>query len=532
MKITYDQSKNAYVIIYKDYSKVKQGVKYPYNRKQVKSSIDRPTKREQAARIKELTREYALIEAKTDEIEVLHGAIDEAKDAVRYLESLPNERICTTSNSDVIKQETRRLGLFITWLKKNRPGIKLHELDNRIVIEFSATLDKYSYTTFCDIMNRLDIVMRMTLREFKDSKLKYYNPFHEVLYSELREEESGNRRCIFSQDDLRYILKQSKSNTDFNGRRYSMTPQRIFQRYATIYMMMVTGWRIGDVISMRWEEVNLERRVITKVFKKTAKKHITARIYITDRMLELLYRVKDELTNGEEKGYLFPLRRCGKRIKNFNKTGQQNIRNFLLSCVKKLGLFTEIETNFDRKFFPYSPHSIRATAITALTLAEFNGSRIKYLVGHSPTTIEEKHYLKFENDVKMATKGLIEYMEDYVGVEYMDIKKQIADSATILDAMESNAVKEMAEYMLKEMVINSFMNHTQRENHEHVTYMTIKAKAAKLAQKQLMELDDKKRVAIMKEFLKEVMQKVIGEKGDSISLLPNFINELPDTSNE
>lgn len=454
MKITYDAKKNAYVIIYKDYSKVKQGMKYPYGRKQVKSETPKPTLRERNARIKELEREYAKIELATDEIEVLHGAIDEAKDAVRYLESLPQSSICISKNEDVIKQEIRRFQLFVDFLKEQRKGIKLHELDDKLVEDFAATLEQYSYGTFCDILNRVDVVLRGALKEFRGSTLKYYNPFHNVKFRELREEQHGNRRSIFSQSDLQFILAKAKDKKDIKGRGYTMTPERIFQRYAIVYMMMVTGWRIGDVVGMRWDEVDLERRVITKTFKKTAKKQIHTRLYITDKMHELLSEVKTVCKPKDgDSPLLFPLRRCGVKPQNLNKSAMQNVRNFLLSCIKHLGLFTAIDTKFNRRFFAYSPHSLRATTITALTIKGFNESMINYLVGHTPRTIEERHYLKFDMDPKRSTAAMLEYMEDYIGARYLYEQNQQKDYlARLTEEKRAKTLRE-AERIAKELVI-------------------------------------------------------------------------------
>ncbi len=526
MKITYNAEKNAYVIIYKDYSKVKQGMKYPYGRKQVKSETPKPTKREQAARIKELKKEYAKIELATDEIEVLHGAINEAKDAVRYLESLPQSAICISKNEDVIKQETRRFQLFVDYLKEHRKGMKLHELDDKLVEDFAASLEPYSYNTFCDILNRVDVVLRGALKEFRGSALKYYNPFSGVRFKELREEQHGNRRSIFSQSDLQFILAKAKDKKDVNGRGYTMTPERIFQRYAIVYLMMVTGWRIGDVVGLRWEEVDMERRVITKIFKKTAKKQIHARLYITDKMHELLTEVKTlcQPKDGDSP-LLFPLRRCGVKPQNLNKSAMQNVRNFLLSCIKHLGLFAAIDTKFNRRFFAYSPHSLRATAITVLTQGGFNESMINYLVGHSPRTVEERHYLKFDLDPQKSTAGMLEYMEQYIGARYLHEENQRRDYLARLNKETQSKTQREAERIARELVIKKTlesMGYSSVDSFKSDVSSTVDTGANDEALRLAQEvMKDKQRVnTIMSDFFSQVLENVsaAGEDGNAKQL--------------
>lgn len=81
-----------------------------------------------------------------------------------------------------------------------------------------------------------------------------------------------------------------------------------------ILMIYYAGFRPGDVYGLRWENVNFETKIITKVIEKTAHHSTKPTSFpISERLLEVLRVWWSE--NGRRKtGYVFPSPRTGRRL--------------------------------------------------------------------------------------------------------------------------------------------------------------------------------------------------------------------------
>ncbi len=125
-----------------------------------------------------------------------------------------------------------------------------------------------------------------------------------------------------------------------------------------------TGMRRGELLSLEWQAVDLQRKVITVEYSKSGKvRHIP----INDRLLSELKGIQSD----HKKGYLFNYN--GKRIKD--------IKTAFLKAVKRSGIR------------PCRFHDLRHTFATRLVLAGVDITTVNELLGHAniSTTMRYAH---------------------------------------------------------------------------------------------------------------------------------------------
>lgn len=399
----YNKKTRTFTVIWKDYAKEALGEKYPYSRKSEKwQGVKHPSASERRAVEKRLMTFAADEEYKSkDKAQYIrtHGNEEEIT-ASGYLTALSDDDLTITSRQAEKREARRFINEFITWLDDKHKGIVLHKINEVITKEYYKHLQGrgIAYGSIQKHITRLSYIFKQVIRKYEDSPLKYKNPFATLRLDEVITKTAATRRKPYTdlqlQDFLHYSITSKKLNK-----------WQILQRFSIFYFLTVTGWRISDILSLTWKQVDLQKGIIKLTHSKTQKDGIKTELYITDLMndiLTALYLMRGEATK-ENRDYIFSLRTENAKGIYFS------ISKFYKDTRKELRL-DEHEQKGKVKTYTYTIHSFRHTVITRLTQAGHQEAKINYLVGHAPKTTEEKHYLTLTAD---DTKDLIEYMEDY-----------------------------------------------------------------------------------------------------------------------
>ena len=404
--VTYNKKSRSFTVIWKDYAKEALGERYPYGRKSQKWQGDKhPSASERRTVEKELltlaANEEYQSKGKADYIRI-HGKDDEIT-ASGYLSTLKDDELSITTRGRAKTQARLVIKDFVAWLDKNHKGIALHKINEAIARQYYKHLQSQGrvFGTIKNDIIRLSYLFKQVIRKYEDSPLKYKNPFATLRLDEVITKTIPHKRKPYTQVELESFLHFSKESTRLNEW------QRL-QRYAIYYFLMVTGWRINDILLMKWQQLDLQKGIIKMTHSKTQNKGITTELYITDLMNEILtalYLMRDKAPS-DNKDFVFSYWNEGtQRETNW----QACIREHFIKVRKELKL-DEYEQRGKVKTHTYTIHSFRGTVITRLTQAGYQEARVNYLVGHAPRTTEAKHYLTLTAD---DTKELVEYMEDY-----------------------------------------------------------------------------------------------------------------------
>lgn len=424
MKVTYNKTKNAYQVIYKDELAALAG-KPLYARKQVTAGKTRPTATERKAKIRELEQWAAeqeeLLKKAAQEKIAGDTKLEEIGEkpilAIDYLENLSGDNLTTTRKIEQIKAALLHIKDFIIFLKERYQGIYLHKINRKIALEFAnwMTEQKRSFAYKKARWVRLGYVFNRVMINNEESDLPYKNPFWTLKVEDVAEEEPVIHKKTFTPEVVKTLLEEALTTDTTQFKKQSKN--FLFQRYAILYIMTLTGIRPKDLILLKWEQIDMENRTLTIEHNKTKRKGIRSVIFLTAHLLELFNILqgmhKTEKTCSKE--YVFSFNPCDRKSDKTSMSDylytstKSDMADFFVEFRKKHNLTQSVKTA-GKKLMAYSMYSLRGTVGTILSNANFNMNNIDYLQGHAPNNTTARFYLDREADPEAATAEMINYM--------------------------------------------------------------------------------------------------------------------------
>ena len=403
---TYDKTYKGWVMTYTDRTKFRKDGKY-LNRTKKKKDTTYPTL---PARQKKLKEAEMLAMAQALEDACIAGKITTANPnasvvAADYLEQM--ETITAESKSErAIKDRRRVLMHFVEWLRAHKAYKKFHleQITRAVAKEYLSTLiaSGAAAGTITKKRKALAVIWGLIIEDLEDkgSNLDISNPFSggKMLkrISKTDEEREAEGK-VFRVEKKAFTMQQVR---EIIARHNYERPMLAFMWR----MGLLTGWRIGDITKLQWKQIDFTSRTITLISGKTKIKTI---LYITDKMLAMFDEVKAICKDTSPDGRIFAYK------------GDSNTYNHNRAVLDEMGL-TETAKSGNREIHLYCFHSLRGTMKTALKVKDYNESRLDYLVGHRGKGIDAKHYNKFYDNPKDATKDIIEYLESVLDAEDSD----------------------------------------------------------------------------------------------------------------
>ena len=189
------------------------------------------------------------------------------------------------------------------------------------------------------------------------------NEFNKIIKEDYEE--------VFNEQETQITIKYLKDNLDI--------------RNSAILLMFITGTRIGEIVALKPEDINIEKNTIK--IKRTETRY--------KENNKTIYEVK-----------LFPKTQSGNREIVVPSSYQWLLRNLKAYSENKEWVFMEKNKRLttllirkrvykmckDTNIYKKSPHKIRATYDTILLDANLDKRFIKDQMGHSDITTSEKYY--------------------------------------------------------------------------------------------------------------------------------------------
>lgn len=429
MATYYEEKKRKFRLSWKDAVLELKGVEKPYGRmtigwKQKKN----PTK----AQLKELLKQYdAICEEKKKECELLAEHIIKSQkgdengviNAADYFLTLPDNELCDNVEAVTLNKARNVANEFGEFLKSKYPDLYLHEVREQHLDAYFTRFKDLTYETLDRRRMRINYFFNRVMKKNKASTLPYCNPCEDYNLERIRGNISVARKERFSVSQMRALLEETKTAKGYTREIYRK------QLYAMVYFHSVTGWRTTDITGLKWSEIDLENRTITKVHAKTKKDGTRTKLYITDIMKDILVTLramcKDDAMNVDP-DYVFPLRkRGGSPSRGMALSGYEMVKAYVEQFRQKHGLTKTVKHGI-KNLNPYCVHSWRDSVIQELALTNNNTEKINYLVGHSTGDVNSTNYLRFEVEAMRATKDMVEHMERVIGAQFWNESARLA----------------------------------------------------------------------------------------------------------
>lgn len=404
MKATYNEKTNKFRLLWKNELMVFKGQPNPHRQiNEVWKGDKKPTKKQIADKINELEKLGRQLEAESrlevEKLKTKHETKNQSFVNIGlWLDTVKVTDLTTTSTAGTLYQYE----VTLNWVKKYFSEVAPTETFN----EFSLK----SFKKFCEYMKPLSDKTKATRYslvtrifdyaiEVLGNKIKgFNNEFKNRTYKDYLEPNEIFNKDAFTVEEMQGMIKHFLTNEE-------ITNERKADLICLTYFLSVTGWRIGDILTMKWSDINLERRTLTMLHEKTKKKtgQMTV-LYISNLMKRVLqFMKKDNDTD-------FIFKRMAKGINTTNAINK--ISSFVREYAKTLPNYRTRTNAKGHNQGSLSTHSIRHTVTTELTLDNTNIILMQYYIGHAQTTTAGKHYASFRANPERATRAILEKFEN------------------------------------------------------------------------------------------------------------------------
>lgn len=350
---------------------------------------DRGKAREIKARQAEL-----MLDAQQKELETMNPDLPKAiwlgDTIAERLTKQAEIRPCRSTRPKSINAARYAIDLFIQWLAKQKKQYTFDDFTRGDALRYADSLGKgRTKKTILSYTAALASVWEI-LRD-DDSKIRD-NPWKGIGKKVQSEIKGQVARGAFSKDWMAGFWKS------LDGHKQGL---RVY-----FFLLMLTGWRKDSVFQIKAGDVQIASRVLRCQHGKTADRtgH-TSYLYMTDLMIQMIAPLVAAKADDEPifKGHA-------------SANGALYLFDAYLANHKPQD-FMELDTG-THVLRSHSLQAFRRSVITHLKMAGFADELARYVSGHAPRTMEEKHYNKFSVDIEASTRGAVEYMERVIlGVE-------------------------------------------------------------------------------------------------------------------
>ena len=335
--------------------------------------------------------------------------------ASEYLRNMKDEQLTGSADKKSRKAARDYVTAFADWIAANLGDeFELHKITKDHCEEWLRYLEvekKYSFASIGTMKRMVQYAFDRIEETFEKSPVGSRNYFKKIKMKKCGLKKTVTpRKENFTIEQLGYILKRAGENRQHDKMMKLHT-------FAFFYFLMVTGWREGDVAGLKWDEVDLDNKIIRKLFKKTENSSgMVCKLYITPLMQWILEKVKELPAPKQWKEYVF----CYGREDTANLIGSNvtKAQSHIRRIRQELGLTKTNKKNGVYAMNPYAVHSIRGTVTSLLKGAgNFNNDLVEYILGHVGDSVSQSNYERFDGNPELYTRAPIEFMEAMVEAE-------------------------------------------------------------------------------------------------------------------
>lgn len=304
-------------------------------------------------------------------------------------------RPCHSGKSKTICQARRELKRLETWVQANYPSACFEDFSPALAMDYVKTLHGFSPTSIRTFIAIIGSAWRIQQQAFD---IERKTPWEKLDPQEIHQVATHKTRLDYRCFSTKWLSKFFAWLRDEKGD---------FQTYAFFYLLLLTGWRRGDVKDLKPDNVNIAKRTLMVLHHKTAEitGHVTF-LYLTDGMMNLFAQLERM--------------RAGKRTDTYFSMSKDRPSAILRHYIDKVDMPENFMAQRMGKYIrrSHAIHSFRRSCISLLKGdGGFNVELVNYIVGHARMTVEERHYNDFSADVEKSTKDAMLYLESIINGE-------------------------------------------------------------------------------------------------------------------
>ncbi len=208
-----------------------------------------------------------------------------------------------------------------------------------------------------------------------------------------------------------------------------------------------TGMRLGDCATLEWGEVDLQRRRLVRVPKKTS---TTSGAVVTQYISVFLYQILSEIPSSERVGYIMPhlasLYNNGRKSK-----GRGELYSEISRIFKRCGIQTTIDNIEGRCNKPVVVgfHSLRYTYISTILNKGGSMDIVRKSVGHASQLMTD-HYWHINDQQLEDTAALLpDIRETVAGSEAQAVTPpdSLAHIKSLFNGLSVCELKQLKDYL-------------------------------------------------------------------------------------
>lgn len=307
---------------------------------------------------------------------------------------------------------------FVKWLSDNHSNIiEMKEVSKKIVEEYFVHV---ANTKSVVIFNASLALFKKIWNNFKDEGRYIDNPFNDIS----RRKNEGSKRRELTVEELYRIFEYIKDKEDI---------------LCLFSLGLYTGLRIGDCACLKWNNVDLFKRVISIVPKKTKRYTGQIDIPIHNSLFNVLSVLWGKKGDNE---YVIP-----EIAKLYNR---KILKNRITRIFNNCGIKTsEIENGKVKILCNF--HSLRHSFVSLNINGGMSSLLVQKIVGHSSVNMTSAY---FHSNTKVINEGINKNIPDFIECKnYVDMSisdkdiellKEVFDKEK--DSSLSSTLKRLIDY--------------------------------------------------------------------------------------
>jgi integrase len=237
------------------------------------------------------------------------------------------------------------------------------------------------------------------------------------------------------------LTKENNTRKGFLEHEQYRQLRAVLPEYArsVLVAMYYTGMRIGEVLAIQWNQVDIDEREI-RLEPGTTKNDEARTLPLHGELLEVI-RMQREERDRKYPTSLWLFSHGGKRIKNFYKAWRTSCvkvglgRNVCSSCsgeIDKSGACPKCSGKVAKsKYVGLIPHDLRRTGVRNLIRAGVPRSVAMRISGHKTESVFNRYDITSQGDLREAAQKLTKYIEEKNSQRTTKVSLQENSSETV-----------------------------------------------------------------------------------------------------
>lgn len=304
------------------------------------------------------------------------------------------------NNFDKIKKNNSHtkslLSVYNNYISKEIGKMKIDKIENQDIQKIINKLERLGNLSDRSV-RRIQETLRPCFNQMIKERIINHNPSTFLEYKDKLNNERELEYIIKSNllDTLKYILVEVEK---IENKQYKL------MFYLTIYCVR----RLGEVLSLEWDQVDLEEQSII-VYKDKSKNKTNSKYYIVDKIVKLMKEIREEKPTDI---YVFqtPVQRKDKKDLFYSDSTIRDLHRKIVNKLEKEGKIVFYDkhkySNEEKTILNIRPHDYRHFFGNIFRPISQDLLMIKSILSHTDKDITTR-YSQYTFD--FIKKGLIDY---------------------------------------------------------------------------------------------------------------------------